>query len=78
MYEAVEAYAALAQRHGLTLPQLALGYVRSRWHVGATILGATSVAQLSEDIAAGQTELSAEVLADIAALHLRYPNPAGY
>ena len=78
VYEAVEAYAALAQRHGLTLVQLALGYVRSRWHVGATIIGATSLAQLKEDIEASRTELMAEALADIAALQLRYSNPAGY
>jgi aryl-alcohol dehydrogenase-like predicted oxidoreductase len=76
--EAAEAYAALAQRHGLTPVQLALGYVRSRWHVGATIIGATSLAQLAEDIAAAQVTLPTAVLNDIAALHLRYPNPAGY
>jgi len=78
VFEAVEAYAALAQRHGLTPVQLALGYVRSRWHVGATIIGATSLAQLEEDIAAAQTTLTKEALADVAELQLRYPNPAGY
>ena len=77
VHEAVEAYAALAQRRGLTLPQLALGYVRSRWYLGASIIGATTMAQLEEDIAAAQFELDAPTLADIAALHIRYPNPAG-
>ena len=57
--------------------ELALGYVRSRWYLGAMIVGATSMAQLREDIAAAQIELPPEVLADIAALQLRYPNPAG-
>lgn len=73
--EAVAAFAALAERRGLTLPQLALGYVRSRWFMGATIVGATSVAQLEEDIAAAQFELDAATLADIADLQLRYQNP---
>ena len=76
--EAVDAFAELAQRRGLSLVELALGYVRSRWHVGATIVGATSLAQLAEDIAAAQVELDAATLADIAAVHLRYPNPSGY
>jgi aryl-alcohol dehydrogenase-like predicted oxidoreductase len=56
--------------------QLALGYVRSRWYVGATIVGATSAAQLDEDIAGAQVELGARTLADVAALQVRYPNPA--
>ncbi|MDQ6681193.1 MAG: aldo/keto reductase, partial [Pseudomonadota bacterium] len=74
--EAVEAWIALAERHGLTPVQLALGYVRTRWFVGAQIIGATSVAQLAENLAAAETELGAETLADIERLLLRYPNPA--
>jgi aryl-alcohol dehydrogenase-like predicted oxidoreductase len=74
--EAIEAYAALAQRRGLTLVELALGYLNSRWYVGATIIGATSMAQLAEDIAAAQRVLDADTLAEIAAIQVRYPNPA--
>ena len=72
-----EVYAALARRCGLSPVQLALGYVKSRWYLGAMILGATSVAQLDEDIAAATTELDAATLAEIAQLQQRYPNPAG-
>jgi len=75
--EAIAAYAELAKRRGITLPQLALGYVKSRWYVGATIVGATTMAQLEEDIAAAQFELDAQTLADIDAIQIRYPNPAG-
>jgi aryl-alcohol dehydrogenase-like predicted oxidoreductase len=60
----------------LTLVQLALGYVASRWHVGATIIGATSMAQLKEDIAAAQFALDAETLEEIAVILQQYPNPA--
>ncbi|HEY5310043.1 MAG TPA: aldo/keto reductase, partial [Casimicrobiaceae bacterium] len=70
-------YAALAERRGLTLVQLALGYVRSRWFLGAAIVGATTMAQLAEDVAAAQVELDAQTLAEIAAVQVRYPNPAG-
>ncbi len=75
--EAIEAYAQLAKRRGLSLVQLALGYVKSRWFVGASIIGATTMAQLEEDIAAAQFELDAETLAEVVALQARYPNPAG-
>jgi len=75
--EAIEAYAALAKRHGISLVELALGYVRSRWFVVAPIIGATTPAQLAEDIAAAQFELDSEMLADIAAIQARFPNPAG-
>jgi aryl-alcohol dehydrogenase-like predicted oxidoreductase len=75
VHEAVEAYRAVAKRRGLSLVQLALGWVKSRWHVGATIIGATSVAQLDEDVAAAQIDLDADTLADIAAVRMRYPCP---
>jgi aryl-alcohol dehydrogenase-like predicted oxidoreductase len=77
VHEAVAAYAALAKERGITLVQLALGYVRSRWHVGATIIGATTMQQLSEDIEAAQFDLDAGALAAIQAIQVRYPNPAG-
>jgi len=77
VHEAVDAYAALAKRRGLSLPQLALGYVKSRWFLGASIVGATTLSQLEEDIAAAQMELDGETLAEIAAIQVKYPNPAG-
>ncbi len=77
VYEAIDAYAAVARERGLSLVQLALGYVKSRWFVGATIVGATSLAQLTEDIVGAQVELDADTLAEIAKVQVRYPNPAG-
>lgn len=73
---ATAAYAELARRHGLTPTQLALAFVRSRWFVASTIVGASSLAQLEENLAALETPLSPEILAEIDALHLRYTNPA--
>ena len=74
--DAVDAYAMLAKRRGITLVQLALGYVASRWFLGASIIGATSMAQLKEDVAAAQFTLDAETLEDIRQIQVRYPNPA--
>jgi aryl-alcohol dehydrogenase-like predicted oxidoreductase len=73
---AVAAYVALAKKHGLTPTQLALGFVRSRWFVASTIIGASSMAQLKETLPATLTPLSPEVLAEIDAIHLQYTNPA--
>lgn len=73
---AVAAYAELARRHGMTPTQLALGFVSSRWFVASTIIGATTLEQLREDIDGCQTTLGEEVLKEVEALHLRYTNPA--
>lgn len=74
--DAIDAYAALAKQRGITLVQLALGYVASRWFLGSSIIGATSMAQLEEDIAAAQFELDADTLTAIGDIHARFPNPA--
>ena len=74
-FEAAEAFCKLAQARGLTPTQLALGYVRSRWFVGSTIIGATTLEQLAEDVDAF-IELDAPTLEAIAALHVRYPDSA--
>jgi len=77
VHEAIEAYVALAERLGVSLPQLALGYVRSRWHLGALIVGATSLAQLEANLDAASFDLDASMLEAIAELQIQYPNPAG-
>ncbi|MBI2306701.1 MAG: aldo/keto reductase [Rhodocyclales bacterium] len=73
---AVAAYAALAREHGLTPAQLALAWCYRRWCVASTIIGATSPAQLEENLGAWDVTLSPELLAAIDAIHLRYTNPA--
>jgi aryl-alcohol dehydrogenase-like predicted oxidoreductase len=74
--EAIEAWLALAERRGITPVQLALGYVRTRDFLGAQIIGATSLAQLEEDLAAARFALDAGTLEEIDRLLERYPNPA--
>jgi aryl-alcohol dehydrogenase-like predicted oxidoreductase len=72
---AATAYAALARANGISPAQLALAWCYSRWFVASTIIGATSLAQLKENIDAAEVTLSAEVLAAIDAIHARLPNP---
>jgi len=73
---AVAAYADLARQHGLSPAGLALSFVYRRWFVASTIIGATTLAQLEENLDAWGKPLSDEVLAEIEAIHLRYTNPA--
>lgn len=70
------AYAKLARDNHLTPTQLALSFVMHRWCVTSTIIGATSMAQLQENIGAWNTKLSPEVLQEIDKLHLTMTNPA--
>lgn len=73
---AVAAYADLARRSGMTPTQLALAFVASRRFVSSTIIGATTIEQLGEDIDGCAGSLPDDVAKEIEAVHLRYCNPA--
>jgi aryl-alcohol dehydrogenase-like predicted oxidoreductase len=74
--EASRRYAELARAHGLTPAQLALAWCYTRWFVGSTIIGATQLAQLQEDIDALSITLSPELVAGVEAIHAEMHNPA--
>ncbi len=69
-------YVRIAQEAGLTPATMALAFVRTRQFTTSAILGATSMAQLKENLDSLDVVLSAEVLEKIEAVHKRYPNPA--
>jgi aryl-alcohol dehydrogenase (NADP+) len=70
------AYAALAREAGMSPATLALAFVNSRFFVGSNIIGATTDAQLRENVASAGVTLSPDLLAAIDELHFRYTNPA--
>ncbi len=74
--EAVAAYVELAAKHGMTPAQLALAFVYSRWFVASTIIGATDLDQLQENIAAMDIEIEDSLSTELKRLQLRYFNPA--
>lgn len=74
--EATAAYARLAAEYGISPARLALAFVHSRWFVASTLLGATSVAQLEEDIGCLQVDFTTELLNEIQRIHRLYCNPA--
>ncbi|QOW45654.1 MULTISPECIES: NADP(H)-dependent aldo-keto reductase [Acinetobacter] len=73
---AIEQYALLAEKHNLSLTQLALAYIQQQFFVTSTIIGATNLTQLKENIAAFDVTLSDEVLQGIEDIHRQQPNPA--
>tara|TARA_R110002049_G_scaffold22979_9_gene81549 strand:- start:6684 stop:7724 length:1041 start_codon:yes stop_codon:yes gene_type:complete len=74
--QATQKYYDLAQTHGLSLPQMALAYVNSRPFVKSTIIGATNMDQLKENIGSVNVKLTDEVLIGIEEIHKSIPNPA--
>ena len=73
---ATEQYAQLAEQHGLSLTQLALAFIKQHFCVTSTIIGATNLDQLKENIQAFEINLSKEVLNGIEEIHRQQPNPA--
>ena len=74
--EATKLYVNLAHENGMTPAQLALAYVRNRWFVTSTIVGATKIEQLQENLESVNIELDEIILANIDQIHRAYPNPA--
>lgn len=73
---AVRAYCELARAQGLTPTQLALAFVVSRPFVTSAIIGASSLAQLKENLEACKTQWSDELEAEVERIHLLHSNPA--
>ncbi|MCB1915469.1 MAG: aldo/keto reductase [Rhodocyclaceae bacterium] len=74
--EAVAAYQALASEAGMAMTRMALSWIYHRWSVASTILGATSIDQLTENLDAWSDPLSPDLLEAIDAIHLGFTNPA--
>lgn len=72
---AVAAYVELAKKYNISPARLALAWCDQVNGVTSTIIGATSITQLKEDIEAFKTPLSAELLHDITQILKRYPMP---
>jgi aryl-alcohol dehydrogenase-like predicted oxidoreductase len=69
-------YVELARAHGLSPAQMALAWVNEQPFVTSNLVGATSVAQLKEDIDSLDVKLSPDVIKGIQAIHKRHPSPS--
>lgn len=74
--KATRLYKELAESNGLTLTQMALAFVNQQDFLTATIIGATTMEQLQENITAFETVLSPEITSEINKIQEVFPNPA--
>ncbi len=72
---AVQGYCDIAEQYGMTPSQLALAWCAQVDGVTSTIIGATTMTQLKEDIEAFTIELSQDCLDDISKIFKQYPIP---
>lgn len=74
--QATRLYQEIAHKHGLTLTELALGFVLQQPFLTSAIIGATTLDQLKENIATVDVTLSKEILAEIDNVQTIIPDPA--
>ena len=72
---AIRAFGELAAAHQLSAAQLALAWVNQVDGVSSTIIGATSISQLQENLAAFKVNLSSDVLAAVTNFLRQHPQP---
>lgn len=73
---ATQAYADLARDSGLSLTHLALAFINRQQFVASNIIGATTMAQLQENIDSASVTLTAELVEAVEAIHKRFTIPA--
>jgi aryl-alcohol dehydrogenase-like predicted oxidoreductase len=73
---ATEAYVALAKEFDIDPAQMALAFVNSRPFLSSNIIGATTMAQLRDNIASIDLNLPIELVEQIEQIHTRIPNPS--
>ena len=74
--EAVKHYLRIAEDNSMSLAQMSLAFVNQQPFVTSTIIGATNLKQLKENIGSIHVVLSDEVLEQINEVHNTMPNPA--
>lgn len=72
---AIKRYKALAEKHGMTLPELALAFVYQRPFVTSAIIGPSNVEQLEECVGALEKKLTEEMMREIDEIDAMDPNP---
>lgn len=74
--EATKAYKKIADNHGLSLAQMALAFVNQQPFLTSTIIGATKMEQLKENIQSINVNLNETIVRQIDEVHKAIPNPA--
>ena len=73
---AVKNYMKLSEEFNITPTEMALSFVYHQWFVTSTVVGATSVNQLKQNLKAFKIKLPSELIEKIEIIHLNCMNPA--
>ena len=75
--KAIEKYDSLAKSRNVSLTELALSFVYSQWFVTSTVIGATNINQLKQNISAYELDIiDDELIQEVDNIHLEVMNPA--
>ncbi|MEO8934890.1 MAG: aldo/keto reductase [Xanthomarina sp.] len=74
--KATQAYLKLSEENQMSLAQMSLAFVTQQPFVTSTIIGATNLDQLQENIGSMDVLLSQELMSSIEQIHAVNPNPA--
>lgn len=75
IHDPIESYCAVAQKHDLSPTQLALSWCFHNKLVCTTLLGATHVPQLHENLQALDIRLNDDVSRDVQQVYAKYTDP---
>lgn len=76
--KATERYAEIAMGIGISVATLAQAFSKSRWYIPSSIIGATSLDQLKENLAAFEVILSDDILQKIDVVHWLNKDPTSF
>ena len=76
VFNAVKQYMELAEEFNITPTEMALSFVYHQWFITSTIVGATSINQLKQNLEAFNIRLPSELMERIEITHLNFMNPA--
>ncbi len=76
--KAIAAYVKVAKMAGLTPTQLALAWSYSRPFIASTIIGATSIAQLEENLQAYNCPITEETFDAVSQVYRTFFDPTKY
>ena len=71
-----EEYVKIAKENNLNPSQMSLAYINAKSFVTSTIIGATTLDQLKEDIESVNVKLDKKVVEKIEEVHKQNPNPS--
>ena len=75
-FQAYENYYKISQDYGISLTKLSLAFINTRPFVTSNIIGATTMAQLKENIDSVEVDLKDEIIDKINSVHKNNPNPS--